>query len=172
MPNKTQIAEWLLCRAGHDHRSYKEFIEKRNHILKNFTKQELIYRVHTHTRAELNARYMNDLEAKNKIDNVELFRLIYHISEGKQEEDEIPFDEAGGPEGILINRFGMNAFWATYPDRFEEYMDALLDNVFDHKKDVLRRFVARIEDIGPTNIMDQTQRDLAKMLKWENENKL
>lgn len=168
MPNKTELAEWLLCRAGHDWLPYKEFIQKRNALTEKFTKHQLMSRAHTHTRTELNARYWNALKEKNTLSIYDFYvtmsGCIAHPTEWIV------------PDIIIWKEYGMLKLWATYDDRFEELMGAILDN-HEREKNILRRFIEKIErrcedKIWRHWVLNKTQRDLNKMLQWEDENKL
>jgi hypothetical protein len=143
MPNKKEIAENILIREGqHLVLTSQGFRYRRDRLCRENTKEQL-YNIEFSEEWKPHVQwYWNNLRNKKFLTPTHMYNLVGWVAEGKQEEDEEPYYNMFADE-IIWRKFGMNAFWATYPDRFDEYMDCVLENAPDKEKEVLSRFANR-----------------------------
>lgn len=151
MPNKIELAENILINMNY-HYTLKadEFITERENLVKNFTKRELWDRLWLadgggFRTKDASTAYWERLKYVNRMDEIDFYKLVRRVAEGKQEEDEDdePYYNMFSDEIIWRhNKYGPMALWATFPRRFEEYMDCIL-NQEEKVKEILQRFFSR-----------------------------
>ena len=145
MPNKNELAEKILGRWNYHYiMDADDFITHRNNMVREFTKKELLKELNAVELIDKNKAYWNRLIYVNKMDHKDFYKMINKVAEGKQEEDDDdePYYNMF-PDEIIMNdrRYGPLALWATYPYKFEKYMNSILEK--SRATEILRRFFSR-----------------------------